>query len=143
MINSGQHGKLGRDLPDTEEQLFDLEQFPILDIQSGIESMGSPNLFRQLLDLMNNTAIPDDTRLIKQAWANSDWDEVEQLAHRIKSGALYCGTVRMQYACQYLERYRKAGHTKSLDKLYHQLIQVLEETRQVVSLWMASETAVA
>ena len=39
----------------------------------------------------------------------------------------------MQYACQYLERYKKAGYTKLLDPLYHQLIKVLEETKYTIT----------
>lgn len=45
------------------------------------------------------------------------------------------GTIRMKYACLYLERYRKAGHSVSLEKLYHQLIQVLDETQECIRQW--------
>jgi hypothetical protein len=54
----------------------------------------------------------------------------------MKGGAAYCGTVRMKYACQYLERYRKAGHAKSLEKLYYQLVQVVDETKNYIDKWL-------
>jgi len=136
-----QNGKLGRDLPDTEEQLFELEKFPLLDVNLGIQTMGNQSLFKNLLNVMVNMAIPEDASQIKKAYAEQDWDLVENLAHKIKSGALYCGTIKMQYACQYLERYRKAGHTNSLDRLYHQLMDVLEETQISLTRWLSSQEA--
>ena len=72
--------------------------------------------------------IPQDKKAIQEAHANKDWATVERLVHKMKGGALYCGTLRMQYACQYLERYRKAGHTRLLEELYQQLLRVLHET---------------
>jgi HPt (histidine-containing phosphotransfer) domain-containing protein len=139
VTKSAQQGKLGRDLPDTEDQLFELENFPLLDVAQGIKTMGCSTLFKNLLTLMVSTALPDDTRLIQQAYAVKDWEMVENLAHKIKSGALYCGTIKMQYACQYLERYRKAGHTLSLEKLYHQLITILEETHLTLTQWLSTQ----
>lgn len=54
----------------------------------------------------------------------------------MKAGATYAGTVRMKYACQYLERYRKAGYSKSSEKLYHQLIRVVDETKNYIDEWL-------
>lgn len=130
------NSSLGRDLPDTEEQLFELDKFPLLDVEDGIKKIGDETILRTLLHMMIDQAIPDDVISIQKAFAEKDWQRVEELAHRMKAGALYCGTIKMQYACQYLERYRKAGHSTSLEKLYHQLIQVLEETKHHIALWL-------
>jgi HPt (histidine-containing phosphotransfer) domain-containing protein len=77
--------------------------------------------------------------LIKEAYSNGDWDQVEKLAHKMKGGTVYCATFKMKYACQYLERYRKAGHVDQLDKLYHQLIDITETTRTTVRLWLQQQ----
>ncbi|MBA2650865.1 MAG: Hpt domain-containing protein [Tatlockia sp.] len=125
---------LGRDLPNTEEQLFELEQFPLLDVAIGLETLGSEatlfEILRGMIDL-----ISEQKEELQQAHAAGDWEGVEQLAHKIKGGAEYPGTVRMKYACQYLERYRKAGHSTSLEKLYQQLICVLDDTQQSIEAW--------
>ncbi|MBA2651379.1 MAG: hypothetical protein H0U73_03810 [Tatlockia sp.] len=42
----------------------------------------------------------------------------------------------MKVACQYLERYRKAGHSASLEKLYLQLMTVFEDTIQSIESWL-------
>jgi HPt (histidine-containing phosphotransfer) domain-containing protein len=81
-----------------------------------------------------NTFIADKTQQdvheMMQAYDKKDWSAVEKLAHKLKGGAGYLGTHRMFYACQYLERYYKAGHRDIgvLDKLFHQLIDINKET---------------
>ncbi len=125
---------LGRDLPETEEQLFALEQFPLLDIAKGLETLGNETtlceILREMIDL-----IPKQKDELQKAHAAGDWDEVEQLAHKTKGGAEYPGTIRLKYACQYLERYRKAGHFVSLEKLFLQLVAVFDDTQQAIKNW--------
>ena len=67
---------------------------------------------------------------------SNNWNEIEKLAHKIKSSALYCGTVRMKMACQYLERYQKAGHSRLQQELYRQLLRVLDETKIFLLNWI-------
>ncbi len=125
---------LGRDLPETEEQLFALEQFPLLDIAKGLETLGNETtlceILREMIDL-----IPKQKAELQKAHAAGDWDEVEQLAHKTKGGAEYPGTIRLKYACQYLERYRKAGHSAFLEKLFLQLMTVFNNTQQSIEQW--------
>ncbi len=118
---------LGIDLPNTEKELFELEQFPLFDLAKGIETMSNESVLNEMLQLML-IEIPKIQSDIQKAHEAKDWNEVEKLAHKAKGGASYVGTIRMQYACQYLERYRKAGHSHSLEKLYQQLLEVLAET---------------
>jgi two-component system, OmpR family, aerobic respiration control sensor histidine kinase ArcB len=121
---------LGLDLPETEAELFKLEQYPLLDEKDGIEKAGgSKEMLKELLELLVDQSIPEELSNLKMAYVNQDWDSIRKVAHKLKGGALYCGTVRMRFACQYLERYRLAGHTKLLEQLYQQLITVLEDTR--------------
>lgn len=126
---------LGRDLPSKEEQLFELDQYPLLDVAKGIEILGSEESLLEMLKLLL-IQTPKDKVEIEQAYAAGDWERIEELAHRTKSGASYSGTVRMKYACQYLERYRKAGHSRLLEQLYQQLLSVLEETMQAINQWL-------
>lgn len=129
-------GQLGRDLPDTEEQLFALNNFPLLDSNNGIKILGDAKVFKELLKVMVDEAIPDDKNAMEKAYAVKDWALIEELAHKMKSGALYCGTTKMLYACQYLERYRKAGHVRLLEELYKQLLEVLSDTACEIKRWL-------
>jgi two-component system aerobic respiration control sensor histidine kinase ArcB len=128
---------LGRDLPDAEEELFMLDQYPYFSMKVVSEIYGQ-NCYKLIKDSLNlmSKQIPKDKEEIQEAFLAKNWDRVEALAHRIKGGAAYCGTVRLRYACQYLERYRKAGHTESLEKLYYQLIQVADETKNYLDQWL-------
>ncbi|MDP3788753.1 MAG: ATP-binding protein [Candidatus Chromulinivorax sp.] len=129
--------KLGRDLPDSEEKLFDLVAFPLLDIERALDSMGNNKvLLIDILQSMITQEIPVEKRAIQDAYARHDWDTIEKLAHKMKGGAVYAGVVKMQYACQYLERYRKAGHTKLLEKLYQQMLNILDETQEAITKWL-------
>jgi two-component system aerobic respiration control sensor histidine kinase ArcB len=128
---------LGTDLPAKEEQLFKLEEYPLLDITSAIESIGNEGMLREILQMIHQDILVDG-QAIEKAYVDNNWDTIEKLAHKMKGGALYSGTIRMKYACQYLERYRKAGHTAMLDNLYHQLLSVLQETKQCIEHWLGS-----
>lgn len=133
---------LGRDLPDTEEKLFMLDQYPYfsMEVVTNIYGENCHKLVAESLKSMSDL-IPKDKEEIKEAFLARNWDRVEELAHRMKGGATYTGTVRLKYACQYLERYRKVGHSKSLEKLYYQLIQVVDETKNYIDKWLNMNTA--
>ncbi|WP_158617433.1 PAS domain-containing hybrid sensor histidine kinase/response regulator [Legionella sp. km772] len=132
------YGLLGLDLPDTEEELFDLHKLSLLDINKAINTVGNEGLVRQVLELMISEEIQKDIRFIKTAHSAGCWDEIEKFAHKMKGGAVYIGTVRMQYACQYLERYHKAGHTRLLELLYQQLITVVDDTQNHIREWLSA-----
>ncbi|MGQ3892195.1 PAS domain-containing protein [Legionella sp. CNM-4043-24] len=126
---------LGLDLPETEQQLFELEDYPLLDIEQGINSMGNIETLKDLLKDML-ALLPIDEMELEKAYSAKNWGLVEKTAHKIKGGAVYCGTVKMKYACQYLERYHRAGYSELLEKLYHQLIQIINETRRSIADWL-------
>lgn len=123
------------ELPENTE-LFHLEKFPLLDIEAGITMLGSIEMLQELLASMFNDELPKDMEAIKKAYAEQNWELVEKIAHKIKSGALYCGVIRMKYACQYLERYKKSGQSDLQNPLYQQLIAVIIETNEVVVEWL-------
>lgn len=133
-------GKLGFGLPNQECQLFDLEKFPLLDIESGLSTMGNEATLKELLKLMVDSAINEDETAVIKAYKAGNWQLVADLAHKMKGGAIYCGTIRMRYACQYLERYQKEKHSDCLEKLYQQLICVLMDTKKCVQHWLEENT---
>ena len=136
--NTQVYGHLGLDLPQSEEELFDLKIFPLLDINKAISTVGNESLVRQVLELMISEEIQKDIIFIKTAHSEENWEEIEKFAHKMKGGAVYIGTVRMQYACQYLERYHKAGNTRLLELLYQQLITVVNDTQNHIREWLNS-----
>ena len=85
---------------------------------------------------MISEEIEKDISLIKMAHTQKNWQDIEKFAHKMKGGAVYIGTIRMEYACQYLERYQKAGHTELLELLYQQLIVVVKDTQDYIRAWL-------
>lgn len=140
-VKSAEQNLLGENLAEQEEQLFILDGYPLLDIRSGITNLGDEAILHDLLVLMTTQEIPTELGKLQQAYAEQNWEQIEILAHKIKSGALYCGTIRLRYACQYLERYHKAGLNTQLEKLYKQLLQVIDETVSFVSQWLSRNKA--
>ncbi len=118
------------------QQLFALDQFPLFDLERGIKNISNERVLGELLLLMVEKVIPDDKLSIENACADKNWQQIADVAHKIKSGALYCGTVRMQYACHYLEYYCKTGQLALIEQLCQQLIDVLNDTQQFVKAWL-------
>lgn len=128
--------KIQADLPAHSEELFQLEQFPLLDYKLGLKNCGTNCMLVELLTLMITQELPADFEQMKNAFAKKNYDVVEQIAHKIKGGAVYVGTTRMKYACQYLERYWKTGAREHFDSLYHQAIRIIDETFVHLADWL-------
>ena len=128
----------GIDLPNTTAELFALDSFALLDSDNAIVGMsGNAALFNTILLSVVNEHMPKDKALLKSHHANGDWEAIEKLAHYLKGGAVYYGADRFVHACQYLERYRKAGHSALLEPLYQQLIRLMDETTDAMKSWLS------
>lgn len=129
--------ELGTDLPETEEELFKLDTFPLLDTKSALASMGNDaNLLNKTLVFMIEQELPNDIKTLKMAYASREWKTIEKLVHQMKGGLVYCGAFKLVHACQYLERYHKAGQVKFLEPLYKQLCEVIDETNDAIKQWL-------
>ncbi|MCA0403932.1 MAG: response regulator [Proteobacteria bacterium] len=128
--------KIKFDLPDTEKELFNLEQFPILELEQTIKNLGDKTILIDLLKNLMQNELSSDYEKMKTAFAEENFVEVERIAHKIKGGAVYIGTIRMKYACQYLERYWKTGQRSLFPRLYEQAIAVIEETEHTIKNWL-------
>lgn len=130
------HNNLGNELPPTEATWFDLETYPLLDVENGLAVTGNLDDLKESLKTLIAEIIPTELVALKKAHGDHNWDIIAAIAHKLKGGCLYSGTLRMRYACQYLEQYRKAGHHLSLEALYAQCVQVTEQTKQYIEQWL-------
>lgn len=117
-----------------QTQFAHLDQLPVFDEQIGLKILGEESLIEMLRYLIN-VSIPEDSLLIKAAYKNNDWHEIVNIAHRMHSGALYCGTVRLQKICEYIELY---GNTDPLlgDFLYKLLLKNIRESTACIRQWL-------
>ncbi len=124
------------DLPVNTQSLFKLDEFPLLDISIALKCVGNETALIEVLTLMKDKSVPEDLSSMSKAYAIKDWDKVQQMAHKIKSGAVYAGTVRMKMACQYLERYWKTGQRELLEELYSQALMIIHHTMIHIGEWL-------
>lgn len=127
---------LGTDLPDTIEELFQLESYHLLDNAMGLENCGSIQLLDELITTLTKTELPSVTQKLKDAHKHNDWKAIENGAHHLKSSALYCGAHRLKMACQYLERSQKVKLIAQQEKLYQQLMNVISETNDFLEQYV-------
>jgi HPt (histidine-containing phosphotransfer) domain-containing protein len=138
-VRSAESSKIRNDLPDSDEELFQLAQFALLDSEEALKNCGSNNMLVEMLRLMT-LELPTDLEQMKNACSTGDYPLVEKTAHKIKGGAVYVGTTRMKYACQYVERYWKTGQRELFDALYHQAVSTIEETITYIEGWLQRNT---
>lgn len=124
------------DLPEENAQLFQLEQFALFDHELALKNCGNNTIVIELLTLMITQELPADLEQMKNAYRKKDFALIEKIAHKVKGGAVYVGTTRMKYACQYLERYWKTGQQELFDKLYQQTIHTIKDTSVYISNWL-------
>ncbi|MFJ1270184.1 response regulator [Legionella lytica] len=124
-----------QDLPDNDEELFHLNQFSLLDEAEALRNCATIDTVKSMLELLHQE-LPNDLAQMKQAFTAQNFPLVEQIAHKIKGGAVYLGTHRLKYACQYVERYWKAGERTLFSALYQQAITVIEETHTYIEGWL-------
>lgn len=127
----------------TEAELFNIEQFPLLNIEAGINTLGTIEIQQELLPLMLNEELPSDLKAINKAHDQHNWKFIEEITNKMKNGALYRCMTRMKYVCQYLERYQKTGLSHLQNKLYHQLMAVVKQTQHTISNWLDSLSQIA
>ncbi|MCC5015836.1 MULTISPECIES: PAS domain-containing sensor histidine kinase [unclassified Legionella] len=128
---------LGEELPATERELFELGRMPIFCEKEALKHFdGNLTLLQELIREFISEGRQDDIYQIEKAYTTKNWSEIEKIAHKLKGGAVYLGTARLELACQYLERYYKAGHRTLLEQLYHQLLKVNQETIDALRQWL-------
>ncbi len=124
------------DLPTNPKDLFHLDEFPSLDSEEGIKTTGTKTLLIDMLRCLIHESLPKDLALMEQGYIAQDWDKIQQMAHKIKSGAVYLGTIKIKMACQYLERYWKSGQRDLLEPLYKQALDAIKESICDIEAWL-------
>ena len=75
----------------------------------------------ELLGILKNT-LPEELKALEEAYKNEDWSAIKDIAHKLKGGSSYCGTIRLREATTQLEDAIRANKKSSLITLYKQLI---------------------
>ncbi len=106
-----------------------------------------------ILKSMVEHEIPDSLEVIYEARVNEDWDTIAEMMHKIKGGAMYCGTTKLQYACVYFEKHmknilaQKNSNDAILRSINHQDLQnlldkflgICKDTQAKIESWLADK----
>lgn len=134
--NKSREKKFTSELPEKHEVLFQLSNYPILDIEEGIKTIGNKSLLVEMLNFLIHESLPKDLEEMIKFYQGGDWENTQKLAHKIKGGAVYLGTIKIKMACQYFERYWKSGQRDLLEPLYQQVISVINESLVEINEWL-------
>ncbi len=129
--------RLENSLPDTEGDLFGLENFPLFNQEKALETCENMMMIKELFLILINRIFPEELPALESAYKKNDWKTIQDIAHKVKGSALYCGTIRLGYACHYLEQYPlQDDEDEKLGLLYQQLLVVIGETKQFIFDWL-------
>lgn len=123
-----------------EKHLFELNAYPLIDIQACLKNMNvNQASLITILNMLIVQEFPNEIISYKQAHDQGNWEKIEKLAHKMKGGAIYTGLIKLQYACQHFEDYYQSGQTDLLEGLYLQIIHVVHETQQKLENLITSQ----
>lgn len=111
-----------------ENKLFSLTRFDLLNEEQGLHNCGSADILMNLLTLMANDELPADYQALQIAFSQRNFQEIGKIAHKIKGAAIYIGTTRLRYACEYFEQQQLHQDDHLLVQRYEQLLKTMNET---------------
>ena len=128
---------------DINVELSQLEQYPLLDVNKGIAIFGgSQTALNDMLFLFLEKSISDnELAIFHRAHRMRDWETVLAIAHKLKGATFYCGAIRLQRICHYVEHYYNMRYVSSLEGLYKQFLVVLDQTRVYIVEWLRSPSS--
>lgn len=137
-------GILGEDLPNTYEELYQLDAYKLFDFEAVLKRKETLDAVYTLVKNYISLTIDPGIEELKKFYPTNDWEDMMKLAHRLKGSASYIDVKKMYYACMYLERFYRAGHREQehLEKLYQQLLNVMNETREYLMQWLLQQDIV-
>ncbi|RUR20272.1 sensor histidine kinase [Legionella sp. km535] len=116
-------------------QLLNFEQHPLLDINNALEHVETKDALPELLKMLL-TQTEQDLHEMDLAWKKQNFTQVQKIAHKMKSSALYFGTIRMRYACEALEHYFKDKKAGIPQKLYEEFFIINKQTMEAIENWL-------
>lgn len=136
-----------------DKDFDDLVIYPLFDIDKALKSFNQDKaLVQDILKSMVEHEIPETLQSIYLAHAEENWDAIADLVHKMKGGAMYCGTTKLQYACTYFEKYNRlfAKHAadgevqadstiEDRNNLLDKLLEVCSETQIKIKSWLADK----
>ena len=113
----------------SNDDLFNLGE-KIIDFEYATAFLGgNKNIMNETLTTFIES-LPWEAKKLQEAYAEGDWKAIDAIVHKLKGGASYCGTLRLESACTKLDDYIKSGGSALTPQLYQQLLSEIEALRK-------------
>jgi len=84
-----------------------------------------------MLNMLVNS-FPKELTALSGAYEANDWFAIQNLAHKLKGGVSYCGTLCLREACSNLELAIKERKNELCEDLYNQLLNEIERAEKTI-----------
>ncbi len=82
---------------------------------------GNEDILNSLLNMLIE-GFPTELKQLEAAYKDEDWPAIQAIAHKLKGGSSYIGTVRLKKTCSLLELAIKKDEKKISNTLYKQML---------------------
>lgn len=93
---------------------------------------GNETLIYEMLTMLVNS-FPEEIKALEEAYRQKNWQELSNLAHKLKGGSSYCGTLRLKSACAELDNSIKSDVTEKIPDLYEQVLSEIEAVQKFMN----------
>lgn len=109
----------------------------VVDVEYAKTLLGdNETLVYEMLTMLVDS-FPEEVKALKEAYQQKNWEELRNLAHKLKGGSSYCGTLRLKSVCSELESYIKSGLTAKIPEFYQKLLSEIEAVQKFVKNQLA------
>jgi len=104
----------------------------IVDIEYAKTLLGGNETVVQEMLMMLVDSLPEEISALEAAHQQKDWQQLKNLAHKLKGGSSYCGTLRLKSACTELDSYIKSGLTEKIPELYQCVLAEINAVQEFI-----------
>jgi two-component system aerobic respiration control sensor histidine kinase ArcB len=108
-----------------------LSEDKIIDFEVATLSGGKKEVVVEMLNMLVDSFKEEELKL-QEAHKKEDWATIGAIAHKLKGGSSYCGTLRLKKACTQLETAVKEKRTYDYSRLYDQMIDEINAVKNEV-----------
>lgn len=88
-------------------------------------------LMKEML-MMYLKSLPDESAKIQSSYESKDWTHLKATLHQLKGSGSYCGTIRVNQICTYLEEAITLEKQETISSLYPQLLAEMQKVKEAI-----------
>lgn len=105
----------------------------VIDYKLALKTVGgNKQLIDELLQVLLES-FPEELTTLEKCYNQFDWDGIRAVAHKLRGGTNYCGTIRLREACARLENYLATDYRELAPALYQQLLEEIEMVKKYLT----------